>query len=286
MLRSIAIRVAFFLQKYKARKVLRVMTDSRASMKIAGAICATLDNKTTQDEKVWMKRIEDLRKSLKRSCEQLTVTDYGAGASTDSRSEKEMLDGIVISKQVKDFCNGSKPPFWATILFRLIREFGSVSAVELGSCLGISAAYQAAAQKINGAGKITTLEGAESLSALTQKNLQQLGLDNATVVKGRFQDHLESVLQENKPVDYAFIDGHHEEKATIAYFTQILPYLAEESVIVFDDISWSAGMRRAWEKIVKNDHVKIAVDLLSIGICVIDRRIKEKHIYQFPKFSK
>jgi predicted O-methyltransferase YrrM len=197
-----------------------------------------------------------------------------------------MSDGIVISKQVKDFCNGSKPPFWAKILFRLIRKFGSVSAVELGSCLGISAAYQAAAQKINGAGKITTLEGAVSLSALTQKHLQQLGLDNATVVQGRFQDNLNSVLQENRPVDYAVIDGHHEEKATIAYFTQILPYLAEEAVIVFDDISWSPGMRKAWEKIVENDQVKIAVDLVSIGICIIDGRIEGKQIYRLPKFSK
>ena len=52
---------------------------------------------------------------------------------------------------------------------------------------------------------------------------------------------------------YAFIDVHHDDKATVACFKQILPYIADEAVIVFDDISWSDGMKRAWKKIIENE---------------------------------
>ena len=52
------------------------------------------------------------------------------------------------------------------------------------------------------------------------------------------------------------IDGHHDEQATIAYFEKFIPYLSKNSIIVFDDISWSDGMRRAWNTIEKNEMVK------------------------------
>jgi len=276
------LRYAAF-NRYRAKKTLRMMTtDSSASMKIARAINETLDNTITHEEKAWIKRIEELRNSLKNSSEQITVTDYGAGLPNANRSEKEMLEGVVSSKKISDFYNVSQSSIRGTILFKLIREFGSISAIELGTCIGISAAYQAAAQKLNGMGKITTLEGSDS-AILAQNNLQLLELDNVTVVKGRFQDNLDSVLQENNPVDYAFIDGHHEEKATIAYFTQLLPYLAGKAMVVFDDISWSKGMRIAWEKIIENERVKIAVDLVTLGICVIDKDIEGKCVYRLPK---
>ena len=68
--------------------------------------------------------------------------------------------------------------------------------------LGILGAYQASAQKLNKNGSLTTLEGAQSLASLAEANLQQLGLDNTHVVSGRFQDNLDKVLTENKPIDY------------------------------------------------------------------------------------
>ena len=33
------------------------------------------------------------------------------------------------------------------------------------------------------------------------------------------------------------------------YFKQILPFLQKASIVIFDDITWSTGMRKAWEKI-------------------------------------
>jgi predicted O-methyltransferase YrrM len=89
------------------------------------------------------------------------------------------------------------------------------------------------------------------------------------VVPGRFQDTLADVAREQAPVDFAFIDGHHDEHATVAYFRQILPHLGRSAVLVFDDISWSPGMERAWKTVTADERVGLAVDLSAIGICLV-----------------
>ena len=99
-----------------------------------------------------------------------------------------------------------------------------------------------------------------------------------------FVNNTIAVMTENKPIDYAFIDGHHDEKATISYFEKFIPHLSKNSIIVFDDISWSDGMRHAWENIEKNKVVKISLDLGVIGICVLDENIDEKYSFRIPMF--
>jgi predicted O-methyltransferase YrrM len=96
------------------------------------------------------------------------------------------------------------------------------------------------------------------------------------VIVGLFKDTLKSVLEENAPIDYAFVDGHHQEEPTVAYFREILPFLCERSVLVFDDISWSEGMERAWRVIKAHESVKISIDLRYVGICIIDSDVGRK----------
>lgn len=148
--------------------------------------------------------------------------------------------------------------------------------------MGISTSFQAAALKLNGMGKIVTLEGAKSLASLAERHFQALGLDNANIVIGRFQDTLGEVLNAYKSVDYVFIDGHHDEKATLAYYEQIKPFLSERALLVFDDISWSEGMKGAWKTIMADERVKISVDLRQIGVCIIDSRIDGRKNIMIP----
>ena len=96
--------------------------------------------------------------------------------------------GRVITKAIGDACKTSKSHFWSFLLFKLIREFKPSTCLELGTALGISACYQAAALKLNQAGNLTTLEGADSLALIAKQHFQALGLDNVRVVIGRFQD--------------------------------------------------------------------------------------------------
>ena len=88
------------------------------------------------------------------------------------------------------------------------------SCLEMGTAVGVSTAYQAAALRLNRHGSFVTIEGATSLADIARSNFQQLGLDTVEVVVGRFQDTLTEVLTSRQPVDYVFVDGHHDEQAT------------------------------------------------------------------------
>jgi predicted O-methyltransferase YrrM len=146
----------------------------------------------------------------------------------------------------------------------------------MGTAVGISGAYQATALKLNGHGKLVTLEGADSIAQIARSNFQRLGLDSVEVVVGKFDETLPKVLAETQPVDYVFIDGHHDERATVAYFEQIVPFLAESALLVFDDITWSDGMAKAWKTIAGNRRVGVAVDLGQMGLCVVDKSISPR----------
>jgi predicted O-methyltransferase YrrM len=137
--------------------------------------------------------------------------------------------------------------------------------------LGISVAYGAAALELNGAGSLVTLEGSEARSAHATRNFRRLRLDSARVVPGLFQDTLGPVLEQSGGVDYAFIDGHHREDATLSYFDQIAEHASSGAVVARDDVAWCEGMKRAWESVRTRDVVAASIDLFLMGICVIGR---------------
>lgn len=235
-----------------------------AGRAVGAAVESMIRGQASAAEAAWIARLEELRRVLGASSEQIECRE---SEFTGNPAHDELL-----VEQVGELSRrASKPPMWAYLLFCLVRERRPERALELGTCLGLSAAHQAAALEINGTGRIVTLEAAASRAALAAKNLEHLGLGHrAEVVHGRFQDTLPGVLEDfDGPVAYAFIDGHHDEQATLAYFEQLLPSLAEGSVVVFDDVAWSPGMIRAWRSLQRHPRAAASVDLGNIGICTI-----------------
>ncbi len=217
--------------------------------------------------------IESLRDKLKGSTETVNVQDFGAGVH-DSHSGDDINNGVWVRKNVRDLPVSSKK--MGEIMFRLIREFQPRVCLELGTSSGISAAYGIQALKLNGQGKYLTLEGAQEVANVAQKTIEECGYNNFEIIVGKFSDTLEGVLQKNEPVDFAFIDGHHVEEATIEYYQQVLKYVSEKAVIIFDDINWSQGMHNAWNKIIADDNVKASFDLFERGIVILDSSRKDK----------
>jgi predicted O-methyltransferase YrrM len=266
---------SIFLNKYLAKKeIARLYNQGESELRsMANVIDVVIKNSCSPEEKKWISKIEALRESLVSSSVKVTIKDFGAGSSTDRLTAEEMNEGRQVVKTIGDICkNVSKLYKWDLLLFKLIREFRPTVCLELGTALGFSAAYQAAAGKLNDQGKVITLEGSESLVILARENLASLGLKEVSIVLGRFQDTLNNVLIENTPLDFVFIDGHHDEHATIDYFKQIKPHLSDNAIIVFDDISWSPGMERAWKVIKKDTNIKASVDLTDLGICVYTQK--------------
>lgn len=155
----------------------------------------------------------------------------------------------------------------ALTLYALVREFSPRRVLEMGTGVGISGAYQAMALRHDArGGAMVALEGAPDLAAIASETYSELALDPVEVRSGAFFETLPRVLAEG-PLDYAYVDGHHEERATFEYFKLILPH-APSAVLVFDDIGWSEGMRRAWRRIAADPGVNVAVDLGRIGIAL------------------
>ncbi|WP_372371047.1 O-methyltransferase [Candidatus Uabimicrobium sp. HlEnr_7] len=262
------------IDKIKRRLNLKKLSKvNPTGKKIANIIYTCIDRNFSQQEEEWICKIETLRKELINNNEEMGhyVADENDLIRTDTLTVSEVC-------QI-----ASKRDIWTLILFKFIREFQPNLCLELGTCLGISAAYQAAAQHINKKGCLITLEGANERVLLARKNLQSLALENVTVISGNFQDSLPKVICDiEQKIDFAFIDGHHDEKATITYFEMLLPHLTDKSLVIFDDINWSKGMHSAWQTIIKNDKIKLSVHLNSIGICVLDSEIKNKCNLNIP----
>jgi predicted O-methyltransferase YrrM len=240
---------------------------------VAMVISDALANNANPDERLMINRIESLRTKLESSQTELTWVSYGAGSADSHLSDEEMFAGRNEVMTIGHFCRrASQPPFWSLLLFKLIRQLKPSVCLELGTAIGISASYQAAALKLNSLGRLVTLEGSESLGNVAKQNFEILGLDNVSVVIGRFQDNLANVLKEYEPIDFVFIDGHHDEKATLSYFGQIYPSLSKRAAVIFDDIAWSEGMKKAWAAIEADSRVGTSINLGRHGICRIDSK--------------
>jgi predicted O-methyltransferase YrrM len=250
---------------------------------IAQSIRATVNQRLTPEEKLWIDRIEQLRSAMNGSSEKIIRTDYGAGSPDADRTKEEMQSGFATDDSIGNVSRvASKPPFWCGLLFKLLRDMRPASCIEMGTAVGISASYQAAALKMNGHGRLVTLEGAAALANIARANFQQLGLETVEVVVGRFQETLPDVLAQRRPVDYLFVDGHHDEQATLGYFEAMLPFLGETALLAFDDIDWSDGMKRAWQTIAHDSRVGVAVDLGPVGLCGIARSVIRRNYFDIP----
>lgn len=224
---------------------------------IGAALTATVFDELDVSARTWVGRIERLRADMESSAELIET------ALPNAR-------GIQKPLELGDVCRRrSKKRPWADFLMLLARTLSPAKVLELGTCLGISSCYLAAGLRSSGGGHLVTLEGAAALAERSRDNLAALGLDDVEVVSGLFANTLSGVLDRCSPVDLAFIDGHHQEEPTLSYFGQVIAHLTTPAVVVFDDIRWSDGMERAWSRLLGHPAVHVAIDLNSIGVCVV-----------------
>lgn len=164
----------------------------------------------------------------------IEVDDFGAGS----------VKGLKKQRVVQQIAASSlKPKKYAQLLHRLVKYFESKEVLELGTSLGITTSYLASAAKQS---QVTTLEGAASIAALAQQTFDTLQLKNIKTVTGNFDETLQTVT--NKDYDFIFIDGNHRKEPTLRYFSQLIPCVHNNSVMVFDDIHWSKEMEETWKK--------------------------------------
>jgi predicted O-methyltransferase YrrM len=164
------------------------------------------------------------------------------------------------------------PPAWGLFLMRLVRELKPRSCLELGTGIGVSAGYEAAAMELNGGGRLITLDGSAEWASVAEEGLASLGLGRVEFGVGPIETTLPGALERSAPVDYAFVDAEHTEEATIGYFESIVPHMSQQGVMVFDDIPWSRELRRTWSRIADDERVSAAFALGRMGVAVVSQR--------------
>ncbi len=205
------------------------------------------------DKKVYHP-IEKARKRLLNYNRYISVTDLGAGSHLNNNRRKQIS---VIAK------NALKPPKLAQLIYRLAADLQPETIIELGTCLGITTLYlQSAAANA----KIYTLEGCPQTAAVATEVFRQEEGGNIEQLTGNFDDTLLPLINSLTKIDLVYIDGNHQKDATLRYFEWCLPKINENTLLIFDDIYWSEGMKEAWKIIKAHSQVKVTVDLFWIGL--------------------
>ena len=202
-------------------------------------------------------RVEKRRQALLASDEVLEVSDFGAGSQVAGAGGRRRAVRAIAR-------HAAKPPRLAQLLFRLVNHFRPATILELGTSLGLTTAYLAAADSRH---RVITFEGCPNTAAVARETFAALHLPNVQLVEGNLDATLPATLAGLAvPLDFVFFDGNHRYEPTLRYFEQCLAKAHENSVFVLDDIHWSAEMEQAWTAIKAHPAVTVTVDLFYVGL--------------------
>ena len=210
--------------------------------------------------------VEALRQRLLRSDEQLETLDLGAGSSMSS-SKRRKVSSIAR--------HSLTPASFSCLLYRLVIFTKAQHILELGTSLGINTLYLAAAAP---SGNVHSLEGCPKTASIADRHFKEMAACCVKLHTGNIDDTLPQLLKEELPsVDLAYLDANHTKEATLRYFNWLLPHLHEHSVVVVDDIHWSAEMHEAWSVLCQHPSVSLSLDLYEAGLLFFRTGMQRQH---------
>ena len=208
--------------------------------------------------------VEKLRREMLESDQAINVLDLGAGSRTRPGHRRRIRD---IARRAE------KSARFGQLLFRLVNRFQPEVIFDLGTSLGITTLYLAAACRKS---RVYTFEGCPETARVARRNFGQMTA-NIRLVEGNLDQTLEGATGEVERIDFAFFDANHRYRPTVEYFETCLRKASEGSVFVFDDIHWSAEMERAWKHIQAHPRVMVTVDLFSLGLVFFRTQQPKQH---------
>lgn len=217
--------------------------------------------------------IEKHRQLFIHSKENFTRTDHGAGSFKTSRQEQAQVSAIARHSLSK--------PFQCRLMSRIVKQTKPDTILELGTSLGISGAYLVSG---NLSSKMITVDADPFLAEKATSLYRQLGLTNISVINREFKSFLEKPNSLPLSLDLIFLDGHHHGSALIMYYHLLKKHFHSQTVIVVDDIHWSADMYTGWLTLCQQPEVTQSVDCFHFGIlwCKKDFLAKEHHCIRLP----
>ncbi len=228
------------------------------------SVYALIDTCIYADQPEVSKAILDHYAAAKKDLRLIKGEDLGKDAHTEVSVAQYARTAAIIDVQ-------------AALLHRFVHRSQPKKVLELGTNLGKSLACMASGAP---SAECIGVEGNHGLAAYAQKAMSALGLDNARVVNASFEAYLSS---DQGGYDVVFVDGDHRYEPTLRYFELVKSKMNGGGAIIFHDIYWSPGMKRAWAEIKKDRNVTVTIDLFFLGIAWMGKpQAKEDFSIRFP----
>ena len=252
----------YFLHRLKGKT--RHGTHSPFVYRLLDRVIYDFDPKKVYDE------IENQRKALLSDERIINVTDLGAGSHVNSHRQKKV-------REIAE--SALKSPKLAQLLYRIVADMQPENMIELGTSLGTTSLYL---RKAAPNAQLYTLEGCIETAHIADEVFKKAGEDTIEQVVGNFDDTLPGVIKKLDKLDFVFVDGNHKKETTLNYFEWCLPKAHENTLLVFDDIYWSEGMKEAWNEIKAHAQVTVTIDLFWMGLVYFKKgQVKEDFLIKF-----
>ena len=192
------------------------------------------------------------------------------------------------------FNRAASPSFWGAFYRSLVVSSKAKTVLELGTNLGVGTEYFLNGLNFNENPKsnvMVTIEGVYDIADFTNTRLKQLiKTENYQPTlhnfKGSFEEMKDTVEALKVNFDIVFIDGDHTYSGTMKYWEIYKQTFSDNCILIFDDIYWTSGMRKAWNEIKSKPEVKLSIDLFKSGIIFFERKNqnKPKHFHYHLTF--
>lgn len=165
--------------------------------------------------------------------------------------------------QLKDYYDGSdtRMPSDVRCSFRMGNFFSHLVrlrkpdlVVEFGAAFGVSGMYWLSALEDNHKGRLLSFEPNEIWAKTAEKNLAAIG-SHFTLIKGPFEDNIDTELKEGEKIEIALIDAIHTDAFVLPQFELVAERLAAGGLVLLDDIHLKS-MNRCFDKIALDPRVK------------------------------
>jgi predicted O-methyltransferase YrrM len=187
---------------------------------------------------------------------------YGAG----SKSKKKHITIKSLAQKAS-----TKGKYWE-LLYRISKHYKSTNILELGTNFGFGTlAFKAG----NPNSFIQSIEGSKILNEINRNNFSKLKLNNIDFIQSSFEEFFKQ--KNDRIYDLVFIDGDHIGKNLLLNLDKTIQKCHNETLIIIDDIRWSADMLAAWEQILADKRFHLTIDLFKLGIVLLKTNKEKEH---------
>lgn len=184
----------------------------------------------------------------------------GTRRATSIRNGVQTADASLVCERV------SSPTRGLAVLYELARIAQPAWTVELGSAFGVSTIALALALRDHPDSRLDGVELEPWRAEIANEGARAILADRARVHAGDIETSLPRIAEQRRAegiagVDLAFIDAQHTYDATMRYHQLMKRLASPGAIVIYDDIAWSAGMKRFWREALADPAITDALEL-------------------------